>query len=385
MKSGDTRLLAARFQDLSPFKAAQKVGDELNAWHNRVTFGVHGEQAFSVALYKRLMQSGKFVGEEGKMEAGKLVREALGNYQNVAREGWGVDQVLSRSIFFYPWLKGNLPFWMRMATTPRGYKLAAAPHQAARINNALVADPSETQGKSPSPAGDYAFIEGGLHGKPFDKKRGFSADVPLLPQRMLADAANFAGAFGSGDPTKAVQDAMKIVRSRFQPLVRAGTDIAASADPGRYPDSPLDPQSYDTAFDRRAPTAVQRKELGASIAAELIPIPIIGYEMQDGIRRGLSADQVRQEVMERGVQGFTGQFVYDRLGPRQKVALSRVGEKFTLNASKINKNPNLSDQEKQNRLTRVYNGYADAVHRILGEPVDKKQDEPIPFPSASPR
>ena len=118
LKRGDTRMLASRFRDLNPAQWPKKLLDEAGAWNSRATFGKYGEEAFSVALHRRLVAQGI----DGK-EAGGLVREALGNYQNVAQHG--VDAFASRVMFFYPWLKGNMPFWVPPTMVKRPQNVAA--------------------------------------------------------------------------------------------------------------------------------------------------------------------------------------------------------------------------------------------------------------------
>jgi hypothetical protein len=101
----------------------------MGAWNARGAFGKNGEQAFATTMYKYMMKSGRYTSDE----AASLVREALGNYQNVRKVE---KDFIGRFIFFYPWLKGNMAYWVRkLGDNP---KYIAAPEQSARANNALV-------------------------------------------------------------------------------------------------------------------------------------------------------------------------------------------------------------------------------------------------------
>ncbi len=75
-------------------------------WNTHATFGPRGEEGFASTLFK------KFTDPNGNYrmkpeDAAWKVREALGNYQNINPNAWQ-----SKLLFFYPWLKTSVPFWL---------------------------------------------------------------------------------------------------------------------------------------------------------------------------------------------------------------------------------------------------------------------------------
>lgn len=353
LKRGDTRMLAARFRDLNPAQWPSKLLNEAGAWNSRATFGKYGEQAFATTMYRHLIRQGI----DGK-EAGGLVREALGNYQNVVHSG--LEGGLNRLVFFYPWLKGNLPYWTRtLATRPQN---VAAPHQAARANNLLVNDPSESDPKHPQYAKDFSWVVG-------DRKNGFQTLTPILPQRMLNDAQSLV----TGDPTTIVKSAINVAANRAVPLAHAGFDLAKTA---LLPAaSPLDPRNFSTVFDKDAPREVQHRQMLENIASELAPIPLLQDSVKDALRRGLSLPQVERDLRDRGI----GAFSYDRLSKPQEQGLHKARSTFVSQVRKLA--PGMDDGEKQRRLTRLYDRYQKRVLHILGrDEAPKPQATPTPTP-----
>lgn len=355
LKRGDTRMLAARFRDLNPSQWPSKLLNEAGAWNSRATFGKYGEQAFATTMYRHLIRQGI----DGK-EAGGLVREALGNYQNVVHSG--LEGGLNRLVFFYPWLKGNLPYWTRtLATRPQN---VAAPHQAARANNLLVNDPAESDPKHPAYAKDFSWVVG-------DRKNGFQTLTPILPQRMLNDAQSLV----TGDPTTIVKSAINVAANRAVPLAHAGFDLAKTA---LLPAaSPLDPRNFSTVFDKDAPQKVQHQQMLENIASELAPIPLLQDSVKDALRRGLSLPQVERDLRDRGI----GAFSYDRLSKPQEQGLHKARSTFVSQVRKLA--PGMDDGEKQRRLTRLYDRYQKRVLHILGrDEAPKPQATPTPTPTS---
>lgn len=112
-------------------KFMTSIGD----WNKTLTFGPAGEEIFSTKLFKALTDpKGKF--KMNEEDAVWSVREALGNYQNV-----DPNSLQTKLIFFYPWLKTNLPFWMKQfLVNPRA---ADAPTEAFDRQRQLSGDPRE--------------------------------------------------------------------------------------------------------------------------------------------------------------------------------------------------------------------------------------------------
>jgi hypothetical protein len=344
MKRGDTRILASRFRDLSPAQWPKKLLDEAGAWNSRATFGKYGEQAFATTMFRHLRSQG--IEEK---EAGALVREALGNYQNVSHTGF--EGGLNRVLFFYPWLKGNLPYWVRtMGTRPAN---VAAPHQAARANNLLVNDPSESDPKHPQYAKDFQWVIG-------DKEHGFQTLTPILPQRMVADATGLVAA----DPSTIVGNAVKIAYSRAVPGVKVAADLVETQ--MRPAASTLDPRNYWAMYDKKAPRDEQWKSVAANIVGELLPIPVVQNSVNKALRQGFSAAEVERDIRDRGI----GMFSYDRMTKKQETALTHARGTFTYRVNNLA--PGMDDGEKQRRITNLYGKYAARVKKILTGSTDDK-------------
>ena len=269
MKSGgseSTRRLAAQYKDLDASGKFGKFIDNAQAWNNRLTFGKRGEQAFSVALFNHLMKKLPDT-DAGRAEAAGLVREALGNYQNVSK-----DALQSRIVFFYPWMKGNIAFWMRKSVT--NPKAVYAPGDAARANNDIVDTPD-----TPRAAYGQFDIKNGS-GKP-------DRYTPMLPQRAIREpltiAQGLAEGMRGGDLSPAVQAATQMVSKNLQPLPGLGFDIAATSLDSKSRD-PANPMNFSTAWDKGGTHQLQ--ELGMHALGRVAPIPLIGFPTKDALRTG---------------------------------------------------------------------------------------------------
>jgi hypothetical protein len=339
LKQGDTRLLTTKFSDLNTFaEKAHKMFEEIGAWNARSTFGKYGEEAFSAALRRRLIQSGRYSPEE----VPQLVREALGNYQNVTK---GEDQYINRIIFFYPWLKGNMPFWVRKFTTAPRY--VGAYEQSARANNLLVDDPSERGGPHPNPAKDFVWIFKNSDGSHFRVE-------PTLPQNMLTDVSTLL----TGDLNTMFKKAFEVVESRMRPGL-AALVVKPVVTSLQGAESPLDPRDYNTMWSRNAPAAVQWKEFASNVAGEMAFIPLVKSIVQQGLNRGITTDEMKEKL----AGGALGAFVYNSLSYNQSYQLSAAMDYWTRQVRSIPKNASVD--EKQKRLYHYYNLYANKVRNIL--------------------
>jgi hypothetical protein len=338
LTQGDTRLLSTAWSDLNTPEKVMKVFAEVGAWNARSTFGVHGEQAFATALFQKLMKSGRY----SEPEASQLVREALGNYQNITkseRDIWG------RLIFFYPWLKGNMAFWVRKLTTAPQF--VAAPATAARANNLLVGDPEETDSEHPSPAKDFQFIIQSADGTT-------QRHTPILPQRMLADPSTLM----TGDPHAIIGRAWQVMESRAQPMVNVFARAMKTSLVG--PASPEDPRDFDTLYSKNAPAGVQWKEIGSNVAGELAPIPLLKYVFQQYMARGTIP---QAELIQKLEGAAFGDFIYTELTKPQQIALHRAMTEWTRMVKSMP--PRLPNDEKQRRLLKFYQIYDKKVKNIL--------------------
>lgn len=360
------------------------------AWNTRLTFGVHGEEAFATALYRRMMQSGKFSGDgsaaaikAGQEEAAGLVREALGNYANVDQHG--VEGAASRLMFFYPWLKGNTAFWVRkFAQNPRA---TLTPADMARTNNALSGDPTES---GATRAQDYRFKHKGFGGPTIPALSVFGHKIseagpiggdpsqfysytPLLPQRILTDVESFA----SGSPERATKAAMKIGAGHLQPIPRMATEglltaYSQPADPGQA-------ANFTTVYDRDAPAQTQWHQIESYAISHGLPIPLVGFQVGDAVRQGGVAGA---EVGPMALGAVGGGYARpETAGSAEDKQVKRARSRLTsalIKASKISKNiakkdPARADERLRTASAKAYATYEAAVERARNKGRTKRQ------------
>ena len=355
IKSGGektTQRLAARWQDLSTPDKFLKIGDHIQDWNTRMTFGPRGEQAFSIALFKNLKAKNPNLSDP---EIGKMVREALGNYQNVEPGAWQ-----SRVFFFYPWLKGNMAFWTRNAVL--NPKAAYSYEDAVRRNNQIVDDPDEKDYRKK----DYSFTYG-------NKKDGFGSGTLPLPQRMFRDVESLE----SDDPAKIGKTALNIGATRLQPGFEAGYDAINTLT--QRPSDPSLPQNFHTIIDTEADRPTQaRQALG--YAAGKLPIPLAGYQVKDAIREG--GGDLREGI----VSALSGTNIHadeNKQTYKQEMRVRAQFERRVKVANKI-KNP----AQKQRLLDAAHATYKKRMeqleHKTKIAPKNTTQDGPPGFEPVGP-
>jgi hypothetical protein len=370
LKQGNTRLLSTNFKDLNTADKVRKAVEEAGAWNARSTFGKYGEAAFATTLYQKMVKSGRYtIDSDGlSREAAQAVREALGNYQNVSKTE---QATIGRLIFFYPWLKGNILFWVRKFVGSPAH--VGAPEQAARANNLLVGDPSETDRLHPNPAKDFQWINK-------DSDGSYVRWTPMLPQRMLEDPE----AILSGDLTKIMKKLWQTLDSRATPGVRVMADWAKTAWTG--PQSTIDPRAYDAMYDKNAPLmpptlkdlfnnpqdpkpTSQIQQFARSVAGELAPIPLLQGVFQQALRRGISPGELKDKL----VGASFGDYAYKALSKNQQYKLHAAMDMWNSQVKQNVFTPNAQSDVAQRRLEKYYMIYARKVRNILhnspdGEP-----------------
>ena len=333
-----TRRLASKWSDLDASGKVGKMFDSAQAWNNRLTFGKEGEQAFSVALYRKLSKMLPDTAK-GRAETAGRVREALGNYQNVGKTG--AEAGLSQVIFFWPWLKGNTPFWARTLTTRP--QVAYAPADAARRNNEIVQDPAEKNYR----ARDFEF-------KIKNKDGSFGSYTPLLPARRTNDIIE---AIGSGDPQQMVREGAKVISGVATPPLGTAIDLYGTMK--AKPADPRLPQNYQTVFNKSAPTDEKWRQTAAYVAGRA-PIPFIGFPARDAIRQGgVKSEDIPGILAGAAIGGFSREDSDPKAGKVEARAQKALNtQKFR--AAKI-KDP----ERRQAAENRAYAAYEKRVKKYL--------------------
>jgi hypothetical protein len=268
-------------------------------WNTRKTFGPTGEQGYAVSLYQRLK---KLYPHASGEEVGNMVRDSLGAYQNV-----DPNNPYSRMFFFYPWLKGNTLNWMRNFLTRPAYSLA--PLESIRRYNQQAGDPNFS-GKSPTK--DFEQYAGMKNGQA-------NYFTYPLPQRVAGDIVN---SIGSGDPSNMQAEGENILRAHATPVI--GNIIDAIGTKSGAAGSPAMPANYDKIFDKNAPVKDKWKQIAGYLGTHDLPIPLIGYAVQDAVRRGYSPEQFVTTLKQAAGMGYPSQ----KLSQQQTIMASRFRKAY---------------------------------------------------------
>jgi hypothetical protein len=197
------------------------------------------ERRYATELYR------KFTREDhmDPYEAGAKVRQTLGDYQNISK----AEASLNHAIFFYPWLKTIVPFWLKSLGKPAGVKTIASGQSAiAGWNQGVGATPDE------------------LGGKPTAAKVGNTIyDVPV-PWRILNDLP-IPGLSGPNIGKRAIN----ALSARVNPSLSTLKDFTTT-----YAGQANDPKlSYNTVWDKAAPANIQREQVAQYLFSRFVPWP----------------------------------------------------------------------------------------------------------------
>lgn len=255
-----------------------KAMTAITDWNQHMTFGQRGEAIFSTQLYKKFLKRG--MTEEDAVWA---TREALGNYQNV-----DPNSIQSRLLFFYPWLKTNLPFWMKTFITKPRY--ITAPHEGFERERELSHDPNafsatyaepDTRAYLGQEGGDNLYYSIPLPDKDFGHiERALSPDTPFEDR---------------------VGQISSLVSSRMLPGFNIAMDTIATAQ-GKAGAEPGDYRGYEVMWNTNAPEGTKWSQWAQTTLGRIIPIPAPYLERQM-IRDGFHLDRLAQYAMELGGAG----------------------------------------------------------------------------------
>ena len=301
ISGGSAIALASR--PTSDLNAVEKVGRAAataQEWNAKVVFD-GAERRYASALFQTYVKRGM-----NPAEAGNRVRQALGDYANVANAG--MDKYLKQAFFFYPWLKTILPFWIKAGVTkPQTWTPITA---GIATQNEVAGDPN---------AGSSA--EG-----PFTLYTGSSAEgrpeyysVPVVG-RILGQIGDFVGGALTNNRDEAKKGFQSLFLNRLNPAVGAALGAGQSVVSGTtQPEGPL---GY-------APV-LERLRNGIAGMGNYIPAPVKGA--YDAAQILLGHETLKPSVVAGELVGGTG---FVSTTPTQKLAAARIRNTYyrIINAS----------------------------------------------------
>ena len=267
-----------------PWETAEQGWDALltraNDWNREATFGKRGEQAFAVSLYNQLRHGPLQMDEYA---AAWATREALGNYRNINPESWP-----SKLMFFYPWLKTNVPFWFKTFLTKP--QLVVAPTMASRDQRELAGDPlAYDSGGTKEGTVFYA----GKDAKGQDNY--YTAPLPWKDAARLADSL-----LGVSEGDQSVKQAgMRVageLASRAKPLVGTAFNTAATFVDERA-NTPGSFHGYTTMFNSNMDAVESAKEFAGTAGEQLVPVPA-PFVAHDLMRGGIDPTRMGAYITE---------------------------------------------------------------------------------------
>lgn len=289
-------------------KAFTQAGD----FNRDRTFGEKGEEAFAVSLFKDAVQRGKM----NDAQAGQMVREALGDYYN-----YDPNSPWSALSMFMPWRKGNWKFWTSALVRRPQYATGTA-HAIRNLN-----EQNHPEDMDPNFAAPDFAIQGALPGNrpltlPFvGRDVAQIADLGGSAAKALASRAGIH-ALGDAGPGDLLDPAIRLGLGSGNPLVRAGLD-AYQTNQSRYSPEVQGPETnFSLIFDQKALPGTQWGQVARYFAGK-VPVPLIGFAVQDAARRGLSPQDTSATLLSAIGAGYAGQPKLSQSDRKQKALATR--------------------------------------------------------------
>lgn len=273
------RLKTLAFDSLTGMEKLDRFITEAWDWNSKATFGERGEGQFVAWLYKRFTDPKRW--NMAPEDAAWAVREALGHYNNVDPNPNGFEGWMLKMTMFYPWLKGNLPFWLKTILTNPVY--VRAPETAMRRESQIAEDPRAESPQYPR-AGTQMYL-----GRQGIEDVAYSAMFPYKDALKAGDVA-----FNPNVEQK-ITDVLDIVGSRLRPEVGIAENLVAThfgpaGERGQY-------QGFETMYDKNAEDFEKKKQLALSVVERmgLFPEPFL---VRDLIDHGYQANRLTDYAVE---------------------------------------------------------------------------------------
>lgn len=305
-------------EDLTKMEQFDKRATALVDYNRTATFGKRGEAGQAAWLYK------KFVDPNGMYamrpeDAAWSVREALGNYNNVDRESWP-----SKLMFFYPWLKSNVAFWLK--TFVQAPRYVNAPEDAIRRYNELSGDPRAYDPLHPR-AGTSIYL--GRDKEGYDTS--LTLPLPWMVAERVATVLDPRGAIpgldqhlGYGpDQEEREGAALQIVQGRVLPVAGFVANViqtmrGPAARPGSF-------QGYETVYNKSATGPEKAAQMAQSAFRELFPLPV-PFLTRDMLESGWRSDQIPHYLVELAGAGYITRSESDSLKKAHAIALFHLNQ-----------------------------------------------------------
>ncbi len=288
----DIALATRPISDMNLGEQVQRRAAQAQEWNAKVVFD-QAERRYSSALYQTYIKRGM-----APEEAGNRVRQALGDYANVSNAG--PDKYLQKLLFFYPWARTLVPFWLKVGLTqPQHWN---APIQGLATHNELAGDPNFGTDKEKP----FTLYAGSVNGRP----QYYS--VPVV-ERITSQIADLVGGALTLNKDMAKKGAKELVINRLNPVV--GGAAAATGDLLSGNQQPYGAFGY-------APV-LERLQNGLQQLGDFVPAPV--RAAADFGQKLLNHEPIdfAQPVLETG--GFTG---YVSLNQQQRRAASHIESRF---------------------------------------------------------
>ncbi len=337
----DIALATRPISDMNLGEQVQRRAAQAQEWNAKVVFDQF-ERRYSSALYQTYIKRGM-----APEEAGNRVRQALGDYANVSNAG--PDKYLQKLLFFYPWARTLVPFWLKVGLTqPQHWN---APIQGLATHNELAGDPNFGTDKEKP----FTLYAGSVNGRP----QYYS--VPVV-ERITSQIADLVGGALTLNKDMAKKGAKELVINRLNPVV--GGAAAATGDLLSGNQQPYGAFGY-------APV-LERLQNGLQQLGDFVPAPV--RAAADFGQKLLNHEPIdfAQPVLETG--GFTG---YVSLNQQQQRAASHIESRFYRIADAALK--------RNDRATawKAYQQMQTALQRA-GLAYDQAQPNPAKAPSEAP-
>jgi hypothetical protein len=253
------------------------------------TFGSKGEEAFAVSLFRDAVQKGKM----SDTEAAAVTRQALVDYYDMdPKSAWG-------AIFmFMPFLKGNTKFWVNALVRKPQYK--TAPVHAIRNYNTSQEDPGQ-QGLYAPPDERIAI------GK--DDAGGEQYFTPPDVSRDLSKLANAAMGAIKGDPGEVYYEGESFLGGRANPFTRSAIDLITTGAYAATSDLKGPESDFHAIWNPKAPPDVRDHQVATYLASHFIPVPLLGFAVEDAARKGISSHDVAAAILNAAGLGSTSEAI----------------------------------------------------------------------------
>jgi hypothetical protein len=362
------------YSELNNWEKADKFLSKINDWNAESTFGKHGEDAFAASLFGSLS---KLYPHLEPKDVGWMVREALGNYQNI-----NPNSIASKYMFFYPWLKTNMAFWMRTFFTKPRY--VTAPDSAFATQRKLSGDPREGNSEYP-PRGAKGYL-----GKTADgSTKDYTAPLPSKDIEHVFDTGN---SLMAGDLRGAAKNAYGVVSSRLNPVSKTLSDVAGTMFNDKAHDAGQYSGGYTSMWNENDSRAQKTQDLGKSLVDHIVPLPLpmISQSLVKNI--GHESGQISDYLIEAAGLGFisTGQkasvtkFVHHSESMRdaaiEKIRAKRA--KGHIDDATMERQINVQNEANKKRIQRVMDPVEKKIVKSGGNPLDAAVPQSNPLDGA---